>query len=43
LIILRFYSQASFKEMAAMRSEPIGTTLSKLHRGLKTLRRLMEG
>jgi len=43
LIILRFYSQASFKEMAAMRSEPIGTTLSKLHRGLKRLRKLMEG
>jgi len=43
LIILRFYSQASFKEMAAMRSEPIGTTLSKLHRGLKRLRELMEG
>jgi len=43
LIILRFYSQASFREMAAMRSEPIGTTLSKLHRGLKRLRRLMEG
>ena len=43
LIILRFYSQLSFREMAAMRSEPIGTTLSKLHRGLKRLRRLIEG
>ncbi|MFZ0035256.1 MAG: RNA polymerase sigma factor [Sedimentisphaerales bacterium] len=42
LIMLRFYSQASFKEIAAMRSEPIGTTLSKLHRGLKKLQRLME-
>jgi len=42
LIILRFYSQLSFREMAAMRSEPIGTTLSKLHRGLKRLRKLME-
>jgi RNA polymerase sigma-70 factor (ECF subfamily) len=42
LIMLRFYSQVSFKEMAAMRSEPIGTTLSKLHRGLKKLRKLME-
>ena len=42
LIMLRFYSQASFKEIAAMRSEPIGTTLSKLHRGLKRLRQLME-
>lgn len=42
LIILRFYSQMSFKEIAAMRSEPIGTTLSKVHRGLKKLRELME-
>jgi len=42
LIMLRFYSQASFKEIARMRDEPIGTTLSKLHRGLKKLRELME-
>jgi RNA polymerase sigma-70 factor (ECF subfamily) len=42
LIMLRFYSQASFKEIAAIRSEPIGTTLSKVHRGLKKLRKLME-
>ena len=42
LIMLRFYSQASFKEIAKIRSEPIGTTLSKLHRGLKKLRVLME-
>ena len=41
LIMLRFYSQLSFKEMAKMRSEPIGTTLAKLHRGLKKLRELM--
>ncbi len=41
LIMLRFYSQLSFKEIAAMRSEPIGTTLAKLHRGLKKLRDLM--
>jgi RNA polymerase sigma-70 factor (ECF subfamily) len=43
LIMLRFYSQLSFKEIAAMRSEPIGTTLAKLHRGLKKIRELMEG
>jgi len=42
LIMLRFYSQLSFKEIAEIRSEPIGTTLSKLHRGLKRLRELME-
>jgi len=42
LILLRFYSQASFKQLAQMRAEPIGTTLSKVHRGLKRLRKLME-
>ena len=43
LIVLRFYSGLSFKEIAESRSEPIGTALSKLHRGLKKLRELMEG
>jgi len=43
LIMLRFYSDLSFKEIAQHRSEPIGTTLSKLHRGIKKLRDLMEG
>lgn len=43
LILLRYYSELSFKEIAQMRSEPIGTALSKLHRGLKKLRDLMEG
>ncbi len=42
VIMLRYYSELSFKEIAAMRSEPIGTTLSKVHRGLKKLRELME-
>jgi RNA polymerase sigma-70 factor (ECF subfamily) len=42
LIMLRFYSQLSFKEISKMRSEPIGTTLAKMHRGLKKLRELME-
>lgn len=42
LIMMRFYSQLSFKEIAAIRSEPIGTTLSKAHRGVKKLRELME-
>ena len=42
VIMLRFYSQLSFKEIAKMRSEPIGSTLSKVHRGLKKLRELME-
>ncbi len=43
LIMLRYYSQLSFKKIAEMRREPIGTALSKLHRGLKKLRELMEG
>jgi RNA polymerase sigma-70 factor (ECF subfamily) len=43
LIMLRFFSELSFKEIAELRSEPIGTALSKLHRGLKKLRELMEG
>jgi len=43
LIMLRFYSQLSFKEIAQMRAEPIGTTLAKTHRALKKLRELMEG
>jgi RNA polymerase sigma-70 factor (ECF subfamily) len=43
IIMLRFYSELSFKEIASMRSEPIGTALSKLHRGLKKLREMMEG
>lgn len=43
LIVLRYYSELSFKEIAQMRSEPIGTALSKLHRGLRKLRELMEG
>lgn len=43
LILMRFYSQLSFKEIAKVRSEPIGTTLAKTHRGLKKLRQLMEG
>ncbi len=42
IIILRYYSQMSFKEIAQLRSEPIGTTLSKLHRSLKKLKELME-
>lgn len=42
LIVNRFYSQLSFKQLAHQRNEPIGTTLSKIHRGLKKLRELME-
>ncbi|OHB53919.1 MAG: hypothetical protein A2Y07_00670 [Planctomycetes bacterium GWF2_50_10] len=42
LITLRFYSDMSFKEIAQSRGEPIGTVLSKVHRGLAKLRQYME-
>ena len=42
LIILRYYSELSFKEIAQMRNEPLGTVLSRVHRGLARLRELME-
>ncbi len=42
LIMMRYYSQLSFREIAEIRGEPIGTTLSKVHRGMKQLRGLME-
>jgi len=41
LITLRYYSGMSFREISQMRSEPIGTTLSKVHRGLKKLKTLL--
>jgi len=43
LIMLRFYSELSFKEIAQIRAEPIGTTLAKTHRALSKLREYMEG
>jgi RNA polymerase sigma-70 factor (ECF subfamily) len=43
VILMRYYSQLSFKEIAKAKREPIGTTLSKVHRGLKRLRELMGG
>ena len=42
LITLRYYSELSFKELAELRGEPIGTTLSKVHRGVKKLRQIMD-
>ncbi len=42
LITLRYHGQLSFKELAEMRNEPIGTTLSKVHRGINKLRQIME-
>lgn len=42
LMMMRYYSELSFKEIAAVRDVPIGTILSKVHRGLKKLREYME-
>ena len=42
LLLMRYYSGLSFADLAQARNEPIGTTLSKVHRGLKKLRELME-
>ncbi|OHB55810.1 MAG: hypothetical protein A2173_10145 [Planctomycetes bacterium RBG_13_44_8b] len=42
IIVMRYYSGLSFEELAKIRNEPIGTCLSKVHRGLKKLRQLME-
>ncbi|MBN1787929.1 MAG: RNA polymerase sigma factor [Sedimentisphaerales bacterium] len=42
IIVMRYYSGLSFEEMANIRNEPVGTCLSKVHRGLKKLRQLME-
>lgn len=42
LLTVRYYGELSFKELAEMRNEPIGTTLSKVHRGVHKLRRIME-
>jgi RNA polymerase sigma-70 factor (ECF subfamily) len=41
-IVLRFYSQLGFREIADIKQQPIGTVLAKVHRGLKKLRGLME-
>lgn len=42
IIVMRYYSGLSFEELARLRKEPVGTCLSKVHRGLKRLRELME-
>jgi RNA polymerase sigma-70 factor (ECF subfamily) len=42
IITMRYYSELSFEELAKIRNEPIGTCLSKVHRGLKKLKQLME-
>ena len=41
MILLRHFSEMSFKEIAESYECPIGTVLAKVHRGLKQLRKLM--
>ncbi|MEN6385407.1 MAG: sigma factor-like helix-turn-helix DNA-binding protein, partial [Phycisphaerales bacterium] len=42
IIVMRYYSQLSFQQLAELRKEPINTVLSKVHRGLKKLKELMK-
>lgn len=41
IIILRHYGQLSFKEIAEHYQIPVGTALSKVHRGLKCLKEII--
>lgn len=41
IILARHYSQLSFDQLAQQFQMPIGTVLSKVHRGLKILRRIL--
>ena len=41
VLLLRYYGQMSFLEIAEAIECPLGTTLSHCHRGLKTLRSLL--
>lgn len=43
VILLRHFSQLSFKEIADLMETPLGTALARGHRGLQRLRELMEG
>lgn len=41
VILLRHFSQMSFKEIADLMETPLGTALARAHRGLARLRKLM--
>jgi RNA polymerase sigma-70 factor (ECF subfamily) len=41
IIVMRYYSQLSFQQIAELRNEPVNTLLSKVHRGLKKLKEVM--
>ena len=41
MVLLRHFGEMSFKEIAAMFDCPLGTALARVHRGMRSLRRLM--
>jgi len=41
IVLLRYFGQMSFKELADTFQCPLGTVLARVHRGLKALRRIM--
>ncbi len=41
MIMLKYFSQLSFKEIAKQRKKPVGTILSKVHRGIVRLREIV--
>lgn len=42
MILLRYFGNMSFKELAATFECPLGTVLARVHRGLAALRRMMD-
>jgi len=42
VVLLRHFSQISFREIAEATEVPLGTALARGHRGLAKMRRLME-
>ncbi len=43
VVMLRHFSGMSFNEIAELMNTPLGTALTRAHRGLKRLRQIMEG
>jgi RNA polymerase sigma-70 factor (ECF subfamily) len=41
MVLLRYFGEMSFKELADIFECPIGTVLARVHRGLKALRKIM--
>lgn len=42
MVLLRYFGQMSFKELAEMFDCPTGTVLARVHRALKALRKIMD-